>query len=193
VTTSQTSQAAKPEIPANTSGEPSAMAKVPAPATMRTLPAARPSSRCHGRVNPLAWVASVAPMKGRPERGEGEPEGRRVESPGQLEDGGWLGQAVRGEHDRDVRGDDERDAADDPRVVGTRSGTWRSRDAASSAVRVLMSHHSSVSFGGRSSRRGVGPDGRRLVRGRGPSAGPAAADDVTRTRWVVLVGPVVRG
>src|SRR3954454_22015471 len=69
VTTSQTTHAARPETPANTSGEPSAMARFAAPAEMSTMPPATPSIRCHGRVNPLAWVASAAPMKVAPSAG----------------------------------------------------------------------------------------------------------------------------
>ena len=106
VTTSQTSHAAKPATPANTSGEPSAMARFPAPAKMSTLPPATASSRCHGRVNPLAWVASAAPMKVAPSAGSASAKSG-VELPDQLEGGGWLGQTIRGEHDRDVRGYDE--------------------------------------------------------------------------------------
>src|SRR5919107_1189871 len=54
VTTSQTSHAARPATPTNSSGEPSAMARFPAPAKMSKLPPATPSSRCHGRDKPLA-------------------------------------------------------------------------------------------------------------------------------------------
>src|SRR5918994_3634710 len=69
VTTSQTSHAARPATPTNSSGEPSAMARFPAPAKMHKLPPATPSSRCHGRVKPLAWVANAAPMKVAPSAG----------------------------------------------------------------------------------------------------------------------------
>src|SRR5215211_8189078 len=69
VTTSQTSHAAKPGSPTNSSGEPSAMARFPAPAKMSKLPPATPSGRCHGRVKPLAWVANAAPMKVAPSAG----------------------------------------------------------------------------------------------------------------------------
>ncbi len=54
VTTSQTSHVARPRTPTNNSGDPSAMARFPAPAKMGKLPPATPSSRCHGRVKPLA-------------------------------------------------------------------------------------------------------------------------------------------
>ena len=39
------------------------MARLPAPAKMGKLPPATPSSRCHGRVKPLAWVAYAAPAR----------------------------------------------------------------------------------------------------------------------------------
>lgn len=45
------------------------MARFPTPAKTSKLPPATPSSRCHGRVNPLAWVASAAPMKVVPSAG----------------------------------------------------------------------------------------------------------------------------
>ncbi len=54
VTTSQTSHKARPKTPTNNSGDPSAMARLPSPAKMGKLPPATPSSRCHGRVKPLA-------------------------------------------------------------------------------------------------------------------------------------------
>src|SRR5215217_1024725 len=69
VASSQTSQAANPGSPTNSRGEPSAMARFPAPATISRLPPAMPSRRCHGRVNPVAWVASAAPMKVVPRAG----------------------------------------------------------------------------------------------------------------------------
>src|SRR5215212_8530048 len=69
VATSQTSQAASPATPTNSSGEPSAMARLPTPATSSRLPPAAASRRCHGGVSRLACVASAAPMNVAPSAG----------------------------------------------------------------------------------------------------------------------------
>lgn len=68
---------------------------------------AKPSSRCHGRVKPFGVSRQRRADEARPERGQREREGRGMELPHQLEGGGRLGQSIRGEHDRDMRGNGE--------------------------------------------------------------------------------------
>ena len=105
------------------------MARFPAPAKMSKLPPATPSSRCHGRVKPLAWVANAAPMKVVPSAGSRERERRRVELPGELERLGRLGESACGEDDSDQtdvdegkdRGESRTGGDGEARPVGPRS------------------------------------------------------------------------